>query len=449
MEKTKLDKIISGIIFVVSIIWFIIQKITGLFTKIGLEEINQIIPFIAVFSVFCVVWSFVWDQKLDRLFSKIREHDENFTNANCKNQVELKELLIAGLSKTPFIESRILFEYEMHLEDFLSIKQSSGEYAQIYVITNDAKVESDSFGVPICKNIIKDHQYVYITPFEEKKFIKKLRKALFEAKNSNIDETLLEAAIQKNIRHIQSKELFEILPGYSDIVIYQKKIQDKYNMLNTTTRGFYSFQNGSASKEIDVYYYSEITSERASDVARYIDKLLVDNGKPDLSCGNYITKKTEIKLSQRCQCNGLFCVEKINNGEVILKKGGRFILKSSLEENLLKRTMYIQVNEEYVVSSSALNQNAGFPINHDCRKPNCGFASAIEIVATKDIEPGEEILIDYAYFDLDYEKFACNGCNKCNRKDCDKNAIEKEFANGDIIKVVSPYLRKLFTGGRT
>lgn len=154
MKKTKLDKIISGLIFVVSVIWFIVQKMTGFFTNNGLEEIDQIIPFIAVFSLFCMIWSFVWDQKLERLFSKIREHNENFKNDNCKIQGELKELLIAELSKSPCIESRILFEYETHLEDFLSLKQSSGDYAQIYVITNDAKVESDSFGIPICENII-------------------------------------------------------------------------------------------------------------------------------------------------------------------------------------------------------------------------------------------------------------------------------------------------------
>lgn len=297
----------------------------------------------------------------------------------------------------------------------------------------------------------KHHQYVYITPFEEKKFIEKLRKALFDAKNSNIDKTLLEAAIQKNIRHIQNKELFEILPGYSDIVIYQRKVQDKYNIRNTITRGFYSFQNGSASQnsEVEVYYYSDMTNERASDVTKYIDNLLESNEKPDLPCNNYITKKAIIKRSEKCECNGLFCVEEINKGEVILKKGGRFILKRNLESNLLINTMYVQVNAEYVVSSSLLHPKDEFPINHNCRNPNCGFVSAIEIVATRDIKPNEEIFIDYAYFDLDYEKFACKGCNNCVRISCDKHAIEEEFANGDVMEVVSPYLRELFTGGKT
>lgn len=168
MKKTKLDKIISGIIFVISIIWFIVQKMTGYFTKIGLEEINQIIPFIAVFSVFCMVWSFVWDQKLERLYKKMHEYETNFSKTNCEVQEDFKKLLIAALSKPPFIESRMLFEYETRLADFLALRGNGGDYAQIYVITNDAKVESENFGIPICENIINNHQYVYITPFEEK-----------------------------------------------------------------------------------------------------------------------------------------------------------------------------------------------------------------------------------------------------------------------------------------
>ncbi|MCM1224576.1 MAG: hypothetical protein NC548_60020 [Lachnospiraceae bacterium] len=55
MHKKKWDKITSVIIFVLSIIWFVVQKLTGIFTKIGLYEIDEIIPFIAVFSIFPIV----------------------------------------------------------------------------------------------------------------------------------------------------------------------------------------------------------------------------------------------------------------------------------------------------------------------------------------------------------------------------------------------------------
>lgn len=423
---------------------------TSFFTKVGLDEINQIIPFIAVFSVFCMIWSFIWDQKLDSLYSKMYEYETNFANKNGEAQEEFKNILIAAMSKTPFVESRILFEHETHLADFLSLKENNGEYAQIYVITNDAKVESENFGIPICENIINNHQYVYITPFEENKFIEKLRKALFQTKNHSIDKTLLEAAIQKNIRHIQSEELFKFLPEYSDIVIYQKKAQVTYNTRNTVIHGFYSFQNGSTSdnSEVGCYYYSEMTNERAISIAKYIDELLENKGKPDLSSNNYITEKAEIKRSEQCECYGLFCTKKIDKGEVIFKKGGRFILKEDLENSLLTNTMYVQVSAEYVVSSLNIDQNSGFPINHNCRKPNCGFVSAIEIVATKDIKPDEEIFIDYAYFDLDYKKFSCNGCNHCVRKNCDKKAIEEELAKEDVANDVSPYLRDFFTGGK-
>ena len=78
MRKKKWDKISSGLILLVSLIWFVIQQLTGFFTKIGLDQINEIIPFIAVFSAFCMVWSFVWDQKLDYVYGKIQTYENEF-----------------------------------------------------------------------------------------------------------------------------------------------------------------------------------------------------------------------------------------------------------------------------------------------------------------------------------------------------------------------------------
>lgn len=261
----------------------------------------------------------------------------------------------------------------------------------------------------------------------------------------------MEAAIKKNIRHIQNKELFKILPEYSDIVIYQKKAPVTFCTPNTVIHGFYSFQNGSASDipGLGCYYYSDMTNERALSIATYIDKLLIERKNNDLSSANFITEKAEIKWSNQCECNGLFCKEKIKKGEVIFKKGGSFILKEDLDKTLLENTMYIQVNTKYVVSSLTVEQNAGFPINHNCRNPNCGFASAIEIVAIKDIEPGKEIFVDYAYFDLDYKRFSCKNCTSCVRENYDKVAIEKELTKESVVKNVSPYLKDYFTGGKT
>lgn len=448
MRKKKWDKISSGVILVLSVSWFIIQKLTGFFTKFGLKEIDQIIPFIAVFSVFCMVWSFVWDQKIDYLYYKIQKYESDFINNFNDAQKELKKLLVAELSKPPLIESRILFEHETHLTEFLSLKANSSDYAQIYVITNDAGVENENFGDAICENIINNHQYVYVTPFEESEFMGKLRETLFRTIPSAIDKTLLDAAIHKNIRHIQSEEMFKFLPGYADMVIYQKKKQVEYNKRNTIISGYYSFQNGPilVDSEVGCYFYNTMTYERASEIINYIESLLKKNEKINLSSANYITKKAKKGMSEKYMCNGLFCTTQINQGEVIFQKGGRFILKGDLDEDLFLHTMYTQVNADYVVSSLTPNEDKafGFPINHNCRNPNCGFTSAIEIVATKDIKPGEEIVIDYAYFDPGYKKFDCKGCDNCTRKKLNENEIKEELQQNSVRERLSPYLKEVF-----
>lgn len=449
MHKTKWDKIISGIMLAVSVTWFVIQKLTGFFSNIGLEEINEIIPFIAVFSVFCMVWSFIWDQKIDYLYKNLQVYQSDYNNKFLEARKELKELLVAELSKPQLIESKILFEREANLVEYLSLKHNSSDYAQIYIITNDVEVENDDFGDVICTNIINNHQYVYMTPFKENAFIEKLNATLFQKKPSNIDKSLLEAAIKKNIRHIQNKDFFKTLPESSNMVIYQKKQQIAYNDNNTVLYGFYSFQNGPIryqDQDIKSYFYTTMTYKLASIIVNYIEDLMKEKDKISLSSTNYITKKAEIRRSEACVCDGLFCKTAIEPGEVILKKGGRFILKKDLNKDLFQNVMYVQVSADYVVSSLTPGEDMtlGFPINHNCRQPNCSFKSAIEIVAARKINPGEEILIDYAYFDPEYAKFKCNGCNNCIRANLSEDDIKKELQKKDVLVRVSPYLKKLF-----
>lgn len=445
MQKKIWDKFPSIIIMVLSIIWFFVEKSKGFFTNMGFNEINDIIPLITVFSAFYTVCSFVWDQKFASLYKQIEEYEEELNG-------ELKELLVAELSKPQLIESRILFEYETNLINYLSLQPENGEYAQIYVITNDAGVENNDFGDAICENIINNHQYVYVTPFEESTFMERLCETLFRTKPDNIDKKLLDAAIRKNIRHIQDENFFKILPEYSDMVIYRKRQQVAFNSRNEVLRGFYSFQSGPKNDHnVNCYFYNTMTNDLAQKIVGHIEKWLKENGKIDLSSENYITSNAEIKRSEVCGCYGLFCTKEIKKGEVILKKGGRFILKKNLDNELFSNVKYIQVSEDYVVSSltPADDRTLGFPINHNCRHPNCGFASAIEIVATRRIDSGEEILIDYAYFDPDYARFTCKGCDNCSRTSCKGSDIKEELQKGDaVLERVSPYLKDIIMGGK-
>lgn len=277
----------------------------------------------------------------------------------------------------------------------------------------------------------------------------KLKETLIRTKPPDIDINLLMAAISKNIIHIQNKEFFSILPEYSDMVIYKKKRVVPYDMRDAVLRGYYSFQNGPRTCEgIHSYFYCKMTNEFALRVTRYIDDLLSKTTKVDLSVQNYISDKVEIKSSP-FHGYGLFCKTECRDGipkdELIFKKGGRFILKEDLSPDLLASVKYIQVSKYYVVSSIAFNEDMkiGFPINHNCKKPNCQFETPIDIVASRHILPGEEILIDYAYFAPSYQRFDCGGCNNCSRKLLDEIDIMRELKTPNIVNQISPYLRDI------
>ena len=442
----KWDKISAGATLALSIIWFFVEKLTGFFTYIGAAEINSVIPFIAVLSVFCMVWSFIWDGKISDLNKKIQAYESYFLEKSHLEKEELKELMVAGITKPTQTESRILFEHETNLNQFLSLNSSSSEYALIYVITNDAGVENDDFGDAICQNIINNHQYVYMTPLTDAVFIEKLRDTLFRVKPNNVDIALLNAAICKNIRHIQNTDIFDILPKYTDMVLYKKKHVISYSTNITSPNGYYSFQNGPiTSHGVKCYYYSQMENEHATRIINFVEALLKSEKKIDLSSSNYLSNKVTIKN------NRLYCTEKISRGEVFFKKGGRFILKKDLDSNLFSSARYIQVSTDYVVSSLSFHEdkNFGFPIRHNCRHPNCYFVSPVEIAASEDIIQDEEILIDYAYFDPDYKRFNCDGCaGRCTRKEISKEDLAKQLNDSDILERISPYLKENIIGGK-
>ena len=461
MKRSLIDKIASGIVFVGTVVIFFVDYFKSFLAQKGLEELAEIIPFISALSLFCFIWSFIWDNKIIKLHKinnednlklieeerktndKLIAQSQNTTNTFINISKNLEDYVKAALTQSERIESRILFEKEKDLDAFLKIQSGGNEFAQIYVITNAATVENERFGKAICDNIIKNHQYVYVSPFDEEQFMLKLHNTLFEVCHDEYDKTCLEAAFQKNIRHLKKPELFSWLPQYSDIVIYVKKKIVNFDAKTEQYFGYFSFQDQTIPlEEVECYYYSKMSEAKASKIAIEIEKEL--KNQPNLSIQNYLSDSVEIRYSS-FNGNGLFSKIKIKKGEVIFKKGGTFVLKEKLNEVLKNDIQYIQINDNLVVSSLRQEENTPiyFPINHSCRNPNCGFKNPIEIIAIQDIEAGQEILIDYAFFDLDYcKEFDCKGCTsgKCIRKSKNNTEILEELRNRK--DVLSPYLRE-------
>ena len=115
--------------------------------------------------------------------------------------------------------------------------------------------------------------------------------------------------------------------------------------------------------------------------------------------------------------HGAVALDFIAAGELVVAYGGRCVSRDELE--LLPRDQQsrtIQVADHVFLAGALEPEPADF-INHSCA-PNCGMSGATNIVAMRDIEPGEVLSYDYACSDgTDYDEFECGcGAARCRGK---------------------------------
>jgi hypothetical protein len=73
-------------------------------------------------------------------------------------------------------------------------------------------------------------------------------------------------------------------------------------------------------------------------------------------------------------------------------------------------------------------------INHSC-EPNVGFAGNIVLVATRDIEPDEELTTDYALFDDSDETMQCG----CGTPSCRGVISGRDWRRPELQRRYGPY----------
>jgi hypothetical protein len=83
-------------------------------------------------------------------------------------------------------------------------------------------------------------------------------------------------------------------------------------------------------------------------------------------------------------------------------------------------------------------------LNHCCF-PNTGFLDAVTIVATRMISAGEELTIDYAYWEADENWNLSNPC-MCGSNTCRNTVRGSDWRNPTItprlLKWASPFVRR-------
>ncbi len=140
---------------------------------------------------------------------------------------------------------------------------------------------------------------------------------------------------------------------------------------------------------------------------------------------------------------GVFAKEEIKKGELICILGGVIVPSSEIKEYWGKMShVGIQIHEDFFMvptTREELEQNGVF--NHSC-EPNIGFLEDIQFVAIKDIQPGEELVFDYAFSETLMDPFEC----KCESDKCRKTITSNDWKIKEIQtkykKYFSPYLRR-------
>ena len=98
---------------------------------------------------------------------------------------------------------------------------------------------------------------------------------------------------------------------------------------------------------------------------------------------------------------GVFACEPIAQGECLMTFSGALFTRAQVDFN----DYHLQIDEDmYLGPSRGLDDY----VNHSC-EPNSGFRAGLDLVALRDILPGEEVTWDYgtAIDEADFTGFPC------------------------------------------
>lgn len=121
---------------------------------------------------------------------------------------------------------------------------------------------------------------------------------------------------------------------------------------------------------------------------------------------SYISPKLEIRSDKTIEGRGMFASQPIKKGDLVTLWGGDVVDRARFEAlGEHQKRQSAQAEEGlYLVSSKP---GPGDWINHSC-DPNAGMDGQIAVVAMREIQPGEEVTIDYAMVDGDeLDSFEC------------------------------------------
>lgn len=148
-----------------------------------------------------------------------------------------------------------------------------------------------------------------------------------------------------------------------------------------------------------------------------------------MKLSSYSSPKTEVRKSL-IDNKGRFASQLIKKGEVVAIRSGHIINRKELERNakIINHSEH-QITDDLYLAPLTQNEfnTVMLFINHSC-SPNIGIKGDIAFIAMRDINPGEELLLEYATAFSDDTSFSCG----CGSKNCRKIITGKDWMRKDL-----------------
>jgi SET domain-containing protein len=131
--------------------------------------------------------------------------------------------------------------------------------------------------------------------------------------------------------------------------------------------------------------------------------------------------------------NGMFALEPIKMGEVVCIVGGSVMTDSEFAAFQATHPLYncIQIDDHlHLVEDPEITRDLEDTMNHSCDS-SAWMADEVTLVTRRDIEPGEEVTVDYALFTTRSNWMLDRRC-RCGSPNCRRIITGDDWRREDV-----------------
>jgi SET domain-containing protein len=138
---------------------------------------------------------------------------------------------------------------------------------------------------------------------------------------------------------------------------------------------------------------------------------------------SWLDSRIEIRSSS-FHGKGMFALEDIKKGEIVVIWGGVFVTSKEAEIAVTEGKIVMQLDDD-LFSIEEKGEDPTYFINHSCN-PNVWMKDEVTLIARTEIKPDDELTTDYALFEA-WEDFVSPWECVCGSEFCRKKITGKDW----------------------